>query len=290
MIDQTKPDSHSVNGHAVYGHAVNGHVASGCGAFLKRAREAAGLTLQQASAQLKMPLRVLQALEEENWLQSGAPVFVRGQLRSYAKLLKVDIEPYLDQLQLHSARPVELVSHSHTPQYQRVLESIARRAVYVVITAAIAVPVWLATRSQLGDAPTQATASLDVAGAGELAAEANPQTVQAQSANPQQATPYVASLTPPLSRNQGNALILRMTGDSWVQIDAADGRSIEQGLLKAGEERAFRKGEAVRIVLGNAAAVEVQQAGNIVDTTPFQRANVARFTVSSDGSLVPVAD
>jgi len=27
-----------------------------------------------------------------------------------------------------------------------------------------------------------------------------------------------------------------------------------------------------------------------VDLTPFKRANVARFTVSSDGSLVPVAD
>jgi cytoskeleton protein RodZ len=279
MIDQLKPDPAS----------ATGHPASGCGAFLRQAREAAGLSLQQAGAELKMPLRVLQALEEENWLQSGAPVFVRGQLRSYARLLKVDIEPYLDRMQLHGAQPVELVSHSHTPQYQRVLESIARRAVYVVITAAIAVPVWLATRSQLGDAPAQATASLDLADAGGAPANNGTQATQKQAASPQQAAPYVASLTPPLSRNNGNALTLRMTGDSWVQINAADGRSIEQGTLKAGEERSFQKGDAIRVVLGNAAAVEVQQAGNIVDTTPYRRANVARFTVSSDGSLVPVA-
>ena len=45
-----------------------------------------------------------------------------------------------------------------------------------------------------------------------------------------------------------------------------------------------------RLVLGNAAAVEVQQAGSTVDLTPYKRANVARFTVSSDGSLAPVAD
>jgi cytoskeleton protein RodZ len=81
-----------------------------------------------------------------------------------------------------------------------------------------------------------------------------------------------------------------MTGDSWVQIHAPDGKSVEQGLLKAGEERSFRAGEIGRVVLGNAAAVEVQQAGSTVDMTPYQRANVARFTVSSDGSLAPVAN
>jgi cytoskeleton protein RodZ len=44
------------------------------------------------------------------------------------------------------------------------------------------------------------------------------------------------------------------------------------------------------VVLGNASAVEVQQAGSTVDIAPYRRANVARFTVSSDGSLAPVAD
>ena len=81
-----------------------------------------------------------------------------------------------------------------------------------------------------------------------------------------------------------------MVGDSWVQIIGSDGSTIEKGLLKAGEERSFRNGQVGRVVLGNAAAVEVQQAGSTVDMTPYKRANVARFTVSSDGSLAPVVD
>ena len=85
-------------------------------------------------------------------------------------------------------------------------------------------------------------------------------------------------------------LTLRMTDDSWVQITGPTGASIEKGLLKAGQERSFRSGEVGRVVLGNAAAVEVQQAGSTVDMTPYKRANVASFAVSSDGSLVPVAD
>ncbi len=278
MTDQTQPDLQSA-----------GHYAEGCGSVLRQAREHAGLSLQEVGGQLKMPVRVLQALEDENWQVLGAPVFVRGQLRSYARLLKVDIEPCMERMQLQGVRPADLVSRSHTPRYQRVMESIARRAVYVVITAAIAVPVWVATQSHLGQGSSQTTASLDVVPGSATQAE------QALNSNPQSAVPgtqpapYVASLTP-LPRNSASVLTLRMTGDSWVQIDGPTGASVERGLLKAGEERSFRSGEVGHVVLGNAAAVEVQQAGSTVDMTPYERANVARFAVSSDGSLAPVAD
>jgi cytoskeleton protein RodZ len=235
-----------------------------------------------------MPVRVLQALEEEKWEVLGAPVFVRGQLRSYSRLLKVDLEPYLGAVQLQAVRPAELISRSHTPRYQRLFESVARRAVYVVITAAIAVPVWVATQSHL-DQGSNATASLDVVPGTVAAAKqdtAKNGTAPAPAGAP---APYVASLTP-LPRNAANGLTLRMTGDSWVEIDAPNGASVERGLLKAGEERSFRNGEVARVVLGNAAAVEVQHAGSTVDMTPYKRSNVARFAVSSDGSLAPVAD
>ncbi len=85
-------------------------------------------------------------------------------------------------------------------------------------------------------------------------------------------------------------LVLRIRGDSWVEVTAPDGSSLEQGLLRAGQERSFRKGDVGRVVLGNAAAVEVQHGGSTVDLAPYQRANVARFAVSSEGSLVPVSN
>ena len=61
-------------------------------------------------------------------------------------------------------------------------------------------------------------------------------------------------------------------------------------LLRAGDQRRYAQGEVGRVKLGDATAVEVQQAGSTVDLAPFQRANVARFTVSSEGSLAPVGD
>ena len=92
----------------------------GCGEALRSAREQSGLSLQDVSQRLKMPVRVLQALEAGQWDQSGGAVFVRGQLRSYGRLLKLDVEPFLAQSEAVVAPPAVLVSHSHTPRLQYV--------------------------------------------------------------------------------------------------------------------------------------------------------------------------
>ncbi|MER2178839.1 MAG: RodZ domain-containing protein [Stenotrophomonas maltophilia] len=271
--------------------------AAGCGARLRQAREAAGLTLEAVGQRLHMPVQVVKSLEDEQWQRLGAPVFVRGQLRSYARLLKVDIGEILEQAHIGPIVPPQLVSHTHTPRARRIAESLGRRVLYVGITAVLAVPVWFATRGHFdGTATPPNTASLDVIPAavpvagGDTPDPAAPAAVEA--AKP--SAPYLASLTPvprPASAPapQAGALSLQFKGDSWVDISGPNGTTVEKALIKSGETRSFAPGQVARMVLGNASAVEVQQAGTIVDLSPYQRANVARFTVSSDGSVVPVS-
>lgn len=275
--------------------------AAGCGARLRQAREAAGLTLEEVGQTLRMPVQVVKSLEAEQWGRLGAPVFVRGQLKSYARLLKVDLGEVLDQSRIGPVVPPQLVSHTHTPRARRIAESLGRRALYVGITAVLAVPVWFATRGHFdGTAPTPNTASLDVIPAAvPVAGSDAPATHPANTAAPAAApatpsAPYLASLTPVPRPNApapapAGALSLQFKGDSWVDIAAPDGSTVEKALVKSGETRTFSPGQVARMVLGNASAVEVQQAGTIVDLSPYQRANVARFTVSSDGSVAPVS-
>ncbi len=85
-------------------------------------------------------------------------------------------------------------------------------------------------------------------------------------------------------------LSLHSTDETWLEVFAHDGRSIEQGTLSAGSRRSYEPGQVSRIVLGNSAAVQLRKAGAVVDLAPFTRANVARFRLSSDGSLAPVED
>lgn len=253
----------------------------GCGARLAQARQAAGLACEDVATQLKMPLRVVNALEADDRSVLGAPVFVRGQLRSYARLLDIDIEPELSRSGIAVVTPSELVSHSHTPRFHRILEQATRRAIYIVLTAAIALPVWLGMRPHLSN--ELPVASLDLP-AGPLA-----QPAAGTSKAPPRRTPLIASMAS-MSASTVPALSIDITGDTWLQVFAADGRPLEQGTLAAGERRSYDGGEVGRVVIGNSAAVELKKAGKPVDLTPFTRANVARFKLSFDGSLAPVID
>jgi cytoskeleton protein RodZ len=264
----------------------------GVGARLRKAREAASLSIEDVSERLKMPVRVVQALEAEEWSRLGAPVFVRGQLRSYSRLLGLVTSTTIAASGIAPIEPTPIVARSYTPRTKRLLEQGTRRLVYIVLTAAIVVPVWLATKPHLMgrndvatveslDAPASNTATVAVDAPGQ------------DDAPVAQEPTVVASMTPTLSPRQAataDALVLRMTGDSWVQVTAPDGRTLEKGLLSAGQVRTFKSGEVGRITLGNASAVVVQRGDRALDTAPFRRANVARFTVSSDGSLAPVRD
>jgi len=69
-----------------------------------------------------------------------------------------------------------------------------------------------------------------------------------------------------------------------------EGKVLEQALVHAGEQRRYDAGAVGAMVLGNASVVQLRQQGRTTDLAPYMRANVARFTVSSDGSLAPAAD
>src|SRR3546814_17872746 len=85
------------------------------------------------------------------------------------------------------------------------------------------------------------------------------------------------------------ALSLRFSGESWVQVVAPDGRSIEEALIEADATRSYAADEVGHLVLGNASAVELRIHGDVQDLEPYIRANVDRFKVSSDRSVAPVS-
>lgn len=250
--------------------------STGIGERLARAREAAGLDVQAVSTRLRMPARIVQALEAEDFARLGAAVFVRGQLQSYARLLDVDISDLLAAAA--DATPVArpLVSHTHTPRARRVFDQAMRRGAYIAITAAILVPIWLATQPHLVD-----TLAVDT-----LEPQAEP--AAQQDATPRPVVASMASIPRPAPASP--ELRLAFDAPSWVEIFAADGSTIERGEIAAGQSRAYRAADVGRVVIGNAGGVRVTAAGRPVDAGAFSRANVARFTLSSAGSVTPVND
>src|SRR5690606_15839346 len=261
----------------------------GCGQRPRRAGEAAGLRLEDVAERLKMPVRVVRSLEEEDWSRLGAPVFVRGQLRSYSRLLGLGTATTIEAAKVGPVEPPALVTHNFIPRHQRLLEQFSRRAAYIAITVALVGSVWMGTRTQPTMSPGN-VASLDAP----MTAVAGGDAITGKPATRPERTPMVASMGPSVSAATAvvarPTLSLQLTGDSWIEVTGREGQLLEKGLYTAGDSRDFDLQQVGGLVIGNASAVVVERNGRQVGLDAFQRANVARFTVSSDGSFAPVQD
>lgn len=290
---------------------------------LRQAREAQGLTIAEVAARLRLRRPVIEAIERADLETLGAAVFVRGYIAGYAQLLGLPAEladaavpkpePVPDQAPLlHSS---QRMSHS-----RYLLDRYARRFVYVALTAAIVVPVvLLAMRDDL-PAPAALLQPGEQLALGdetlgidriELSPETRLDTPPATAAALHFEQPVLASLAPiytpraqpplmaaaPEQAETGvepvpvsipeQGLVLQMRGDSWVEIIGSNGQRLEHALLKQGTQRQYDLAQVARVLLGNGKAVQLYMNGKEVDLTPYRKANVVRFAVSSDGSLSP---
>ena len=72
-------------------------VAVGAGVMLRQTREAQSLTREALAARTRLELRVIDALEREDYSSLAASAFVKGYIRSIAKELHIDPAPVLAQ-------------------------------------------------------------------------------------------------------------------------------------------------------------------------------------------------
>lgn len=71
---------------------------TGVGELLRTERLARGLSIEDVARQLRLAVRQVTALEEDDYDKLAGGTFVRGFVRNYAKLLQIDAAPLLQQL------------------------------------------------------------------------------------------------------------------------------------------------------------------------------------------------
>jgi cytoskeleton protein RodZ len=82
----------------------------GPGATLRRARERAGVSVEEVAERLNLLVSHLEALENDDYTHFSGEVFLRGYIRGYARLLELNEAPLLRALderraQRSGARP-----------------------------------------------------------------------------------------------------------------------------------------------------------------------------------------
>ncbi|HEY5801698.1 MAG TPA: helix-turn-helix transcriptional regulator, partial [Burkholderiaceae bacterium] len=96
MDDETPENAQPAN----YGRTKPGTV-------LSRQREALGWSVEQVAEQLKMAPRQVLALEADDYAALPGLAIVRGFIRAYAKILKIDAAPLVAMIEVQTVAPTE---------------------------------------------------------------------------------------------------------------------------------------------------------------------------------------
>lgn len=265
---------------------------TGVGQELAAAREARGLALADVAQQLKFAPRQLEALEQERFDALPGATFVRGMVRNYARLLKIDPEPLLERIAGRTETPDSnrLAQRYHQPVP---FTDGARRSTFLYLGLSLGVLVLVGAvalqwhQERTTAAKSKAKASASVARAAPVAPPAPPREVKrtaapivVKQASPEKEKTVTPVAVAPAPRPGPHRLVVRTTElEAWIEIrDSAD-RMLVSSLNPPGSERVVRGRPPYTVVIGNASSVRVTYDDKPIDLAPHTKADVARLTI-----------
>lgn len=261
------------------------------GQILRDAREAQGIALDDVAVRLRLMHRQIEAMETDDFDNLGQPVFARGFVRNYARLLGLAPEALLARMQGAPAEPAAVspagqsMSHSWLTSPWLILSMLG-----VLVAVAVPVVLYLWLNSEVEEDSTQreavamqtqvAPAAVPVVEPAE-AASSVVQTalvpVDAPAAAPAEPAGAGTSATP--APATGSVLHLEFGDEAWTEIKDASGRMLHRQLNPAGGSVDVNGQPPFDVVIGNAAQARMTYNGRPIDLTPFIDATVARFTL-----------
>ena len=127
---------------------LEGGGSSGPGYRLREARESRQLTLEQAATQLRMQVRIIEALEKDDFSTLPGSTFVQGYLRSYSRLLGLPEENIVALAQLGSGETSSIVSSIDQGKVEVSSRDLPMRLITILIVATVLVGLgwWLSQR------------------------------------------------------------------------------------------------------------------------------------------------
>ncbi len=142
-------------------------LALGAGAMLKRAREAANISAADIAARTRLELKVVEALEREDYLSLAAAAFVKGYIRSIARELNIDSAPILAQyIQQAQIEDPALADFSSRSPVQITSSSALIRTISLVLVAIVLalVALWWQHNYKAPAEPTEALTEIPAPG------------------------------------------------------------------------------------------------------------------------------
>lgn len=296
-----------------------GTVSAEAGEQLRAARLQKGLSEADVAAALKVPLRYIDALETGDLSGLPEPAFVRGYVRSYARMVGVDADALcalLTPVEIKAPRPQVGIagmpasagrrSASGTGRGLGRLARHQRVAGFLILVVGAGVATWTAYEPEPGlttdmvsvtplpvvegaagvpiEVPLPEAMAL---GAEDVPGQLSPPAGNAAPEQPspvaQPAQPAVESSAAPVAGAAGEiprvGLYVRFRGDCWIEVRDADNTVIHHSTGTEGRDLRLTGKEPLVVTLGNAGRAELWWNGEPVKVDAFSRAGVARVNL-----------
>lgn len=266
------------------------------GARLRAAREAARLSHDDVAQALKFSPRQIAALEADDYAALPGATIVRGFVRNYARLLKLDATALLQQLDTilpsgpAEVRPPDNMGMAGSTRGLR--ESSPWVSLFLIfLLAAVLLVLW----HFFGPAPQQRGAARSAAF--ESLTSVTPESGKATKPPEDAKSLSTAQASQRLSGEENNSLApadaaasgisaeaafapvlhFAFADRSWVEVIDANGRILHSGENPAGSQLDLSGQPPFDIVIGNAGKVTLTYGGRTIDLAPHTRAEVARL-------------
>ncbi len=227
------------------------------GSLLKQARREAGLSIEQLSATSRIRCTLIRDLEKDCFTSCGGEAYVRGHIRSLAKICDADavtlLEAY-DKIAITEDRTMrDLLNESSATKSLKVRSPISWKAISTVAAGVV-------TLGFLGsfvmNSVRETNQSVNVA------ANTSATTATATPTQTQTQTQDRDNLGAVATKTNDVTIILTATnGLSWVSVTDSVGGQLFSDRLRQGESRTFTDNQLLYLVIGNSGAINVNVNG-----------------------------
>lgn len=270
------------------------------GKALSTGREKLGLTIKDVASRLNLQPEIIAALETEDSNTLPAPIYVRGYIRSYARILKLDEENLISLYNTNAGKAPELLPEVKHTQIRSSDKPVKIATYMVSFGLVLLLFAWWQSHFIVNDNPNQESKdnvkvyNTEHGGAlnydyeivihpdtpfiNQINYDENGLTEQ-ESAAPDD----VQTDNMDLAGNGGDdsdSVNLVVEKDSWIEVSDADDKKIYLGIAKTGETINLGGKAPFTVILGYAPGVKVSFNGKPFNTEPFTSAGVARFVLT----------
>lgn len=267
------------------------------GATLRETRERIGLTVEDVVNRLKFAPRQIQALEDDAFDRLPEGAFLRGFVRSYARLLQIDEAPLLEALpgvQVPEVKPAvqQSVDVPFPGVYSARKSNIMWLVAALLVALALGLFTWLyghkpkeihaALEEQSVQLPAESAPAAPAAVTPPAPAPAPAPVAAVEKPHPELAASAPAATQPKVKfhASEGSGPVhMVFSTDSWVEVKDKDGNLLMSQINPAGSEQYLDGAPPLELTIGHANGVKLFYKGKPIDLAPNASTEVAHVTL-----------